>query len=271
MIVGWGSSSMAGIGPALETALHRVGRRFRNEGKGGETSHHTGARLGALPPALTLPDGVIPAAGSVTVTSALDHRAEYLKPVAGTVAGVPGVLAPQEERIVFTRQAPGEPVPVPSPTAFDSLLGPELAAHDTLLWIGKNDLAQGGTAEEVVARTHATTDWLAARGTRFLVIGHFVDTGSAPELQRAVAATNGALAERYGTLFLDVNGPLTAAGLWDRTGLTPTADDLAEQAAGRKPPSVSSDANHLDLVGYHDVAALIVARLASLGWWQASG
>ncbi len=266
MIVGWGSSSMEGIGPALELALSACGRELRNLGKGGETSHHTAARMGALPPLLSFPDGVLPAAGSVPVTSVLDDQAVSLKPVAGTVAGMAGVLSPRDERVVFTREAPGAAVPLVEPVPFHALLGPELAEHDTLLWIGKNDLHHGDTPEGVVERTHAAADWLASRGTRVLVIGHFVNTGSPAELQGRVEATNAALAERYGEHFLDVNGPLTAPDVWERAGIAPTDEDRTEQAAGRKPPSLSADHNHLDMVGYHLVAGLIARRLRSLGW-----
>lgn len=257
---------MDGIGPALELALRDSGREFRNLGKGGETSHHTAARLGALPPALTFPHGVVPGAGSVPVTSVLDHQCVFLGPVAGTVAGVPGVLSTREERVLFTRQAPGDPVPVPEPAPFHSLQGPGLARHDTLLWMGKNDLAHGGTAAGVVARTRETVDWLVARGTRFVVIGHFVNTWSPADLQRTVEATNAALAGRYGEHFLDVNGPLTSPEVWHLTGIAPTDEDRTEQAAGHKPPSVSTDHSHLDMAGYHVLAELVRERLASLGW-----
>lgn len=268
MIVGWGSSSMEGIGPALEVALDGTGRELRNLGKGGETSHHTAARLGALPPLLTLPDGVLPAAGSVPARSVLDLQAVSLRAVAGTVAGVRGVLGPSAEQVVFTRETPGPPVAVPGPVPFHSLLGPQLAAYDTLLWIGKNDLHHGDSAEDVVGRTRATAGWLTARGTRVLVLGHFVNTGSPAELQRRVEATNAALQAEYGDHFLDVNGPLTAPHVWERTGLTATAEDRAEQAAGRKPPSLSADHNHLDMVGYHLVARLVRDRLRVLRWLE---
>ena len=66
-LVGWGSSSMAGIGPAMETALHGTGTLFLNEGGGGETSHHTAARIGSIPVPVRVAGGHLPAAGTVTL------------------------------------------------------------------------------------------------------------------------------------------------------------------------------------------------------------
>src|SRR5690625_6259012 len=59
-IVGWGSSSMALIGPAMDSVLAADGVPFVNEGRGGETSHHTAARIGSLPLPVRVAGGTLP-------------------------------------------------------------------------------------------------------------------------------------------------------------------------------------------------------------------
>ena len=266
MIVGWGSSSMERIGPAMDCVLNGSGRWFHNLGRGGESSHHTAARIGALPPRLSFPENAVPAAGSVPVESVLTHRGVALKPFAVAVAGVQGVLSHEDGVILFTREAPGAAVPLDGPVPARSLRGPELASFDSLLWIGKNDLSDGADAAGVIERTDATADWLTSHGARVLVLGHFVNTDAPAGQQHQVEIVNRAHDSRYGSHFLDINTPLRSADIWSAIGLEATEPDRREQTAGRKPISISADAAHLDMVGYSFVASLVRDRLADLGW-----
>lgn len=267
VLVGWGSSSVAGIGPALDAVLAGTGVRFVNEGSGGERSHHTAARIGAIPAALEFPQGTIPDAGSVSVeASTLAHRGASLKPVAGVVSGVAGVFRWQDDGFIFTRAAPGKAVRVGSRATFHPVLTDEFENQDALLWMGKNDLADGAGATEVIERTDSTAAWLTTRGVRVLIVGHFVNTRSTVEAAHSVRQVNAAHAVRYGAHFVDCQQLLVGPELWRRTGLAPTADDLAEQAAGHKPPSISLNDGHFNTTGYLVVAHAIVARLRKLGW-----
>src|SRR5699024_3299833 len=207
MIVGWGSSSMEGIGPAMDCALRGSGRWFHNLGRGGESSHQTAARIGALPPRLSFPENTVPAAGSVPVESVLNNRAASLKPFAVAVDGLSGSLRPEDGAVVFTRHSPGSAMRLSGPTFAESLSGPELASSDSLLWIGKNDLSDGENAAGVIERTDTTVQWLAARGARVLVLGHFVNTGASPEQQQQTEKVNDAYRERYRHRFLDLSTP----------------------------------------------------------------
>lgn len=266
-LVGWGSSSMDGIGPALDAALDGTGTRFVNQGSGGETSHHIAARVGAIPAALAFPGATIPAAGGIPVeASALTHRGSSLKPFAGVVAGVSGLLTWQDERLVFTRGEVGPAVRVGGEARLRPSLTDDFAGQDSLLWMGKNDLADGAGATGVIERTDRTATWLTDCGARVLVIGHFVNTRSTREAAQRVLDTNAAYAATYGDHFLDCQELLVDRGLWRRIGLAPTDDDLAEQVAGHKPPSVSTNDGHLNAVGYLVMAYAIVARLRKFGW-----
>ena len=103
-LVGWGSSSMALIGPALEAALAPSGTGFLNEGRGGETSHHTAARIGSIPLPIAVAGGLLPAAGTVKLLpTELDLVSHALKPYAGHVAGIPAVVHGTEDPLIPVR------------------------------------------------------------------------------------------------------------------------------------------------------------------------
>lgn len=265
-IVGWGSSSMALIGPAMDSVLAADDARFVNEGRGGETSHHTAARIGSLPIPVRVEGGVLPSAGAVRLQpTSLDLVAFALKPFAGHIGGLEAVAHGSEETIVLSRTKPGDPVPVDG-EPFVPHLGTAWRGEHSLLWMGKNDLNRGASAAEVIERIDATADWLAEAGAPVVVIGQFTNNGSEPEMREKVLAVNTAGAARYGDHYVDVQGFLTSPELPEVTGLAPTAEDLAERRAGNKPPSLSTDPGHLTTAGSLAVARHLREHLDHLGW-----
>lgn len=265
----WGSSSAERIGTALGQALAGTGATFHNQGKGAETSQHISARLGSVPALLTVSGGSIPASGSVTVTASNMGNSVEMKPFTGTLNGVHGELTSTATVFTFTRTTAGAATPVPAGTPFIPTVGTASRQHVTLLWTGKNNLSGAGSAPLVTTQTNLAFDYLSPLVKRVLVLGHFVDTAqSVGSTQHTnVNAVNAALAARYGDLFLDVSGYLSSPQLWTDTGITPTANDLTQQAAGIKPDSVSHDSGHMNAAGYTAVSALIRKKLTSLGWY----
>src|SRR5690625_1107467 len=109
-IVGWGSSSMALIGPAMDSVLAADGVPFVNEGRGGETSHHTAARIGSLPLPVRVAGGTLPGAGTIRLEpTGLDLVATALKPFAGHVGGLEAVAHGDEEGCCSPAPSPGLP------------------------------------------------------------------------------------------------------------------------------------------------------------------
>lgn len=267
--VGFGSSSMEGLGSSMTSALAALGVQFQGEGKRGEVSQQTTARLGSAPALLTFPGNSIPASGSVTVTANIPGY--QLKTYAGTVAGVRGELSYASPAFTFTRTTAGAAVPVPAGTPFIPEVGPKYRDAVALLWVGKNDAGDVDDGREVgiIARTDQAFDWLAPQTKRALVLGHFMDTGTpANSIERKqLMAVNAAHKARYGSLFVDVHELLTSDAIWATTGITPTAQDRTEQALGNKPPSLSADAGHLNAAGYAAVLNLTIARMLALGWY----
>lgn len=264
-LVGWGSSSMALIGPAMEAALAPFGIGFINEGRGGETSHHTAARIGSIPLPVAVEGGRLPSAGMVRLRpTELDLVPHSLKPFAGHVAGIPAVVHGTEEGVFLTRLRPGEPVAVDG-DPFVTLAASSLHGHDAVLWMGKNDLNRGQDAEGVIERIVSSARFLERAGARVAVVGQFVNNGAEPALREQVLAVNTGCAEHFGTAFLEVQDFLTSPALPEATGIAPSPSDLAERAAGAKPPSISTDPGHFAQLGNAAVATHLLTGLQRLG------
>lgn len=270
----WGSSSAESIAPYLASVLDDLGVTVYNGGDAGAQSFHVFAALGSLPAKLTFPSDEIPASGSVTVTADADFTVgvSNLKAFTGSIAGVPGTLSYTGGALTFARTSAGSAVAVAPGSPFIPTNGTARRADVTLLWAGKNDLSSGigiRPLEGIIQRTDRAFDWLAPLYKRALVLGHFADSdASSTMVNDRIGVVNAAHAARYGPAFLDVQAYLMSSAVWDDTGITPTSGDLAQQAAGQKPASLSSDAAHLNAAGLAAVAALIRARLITLGWYE---
>lgn len=270
-LVGWGSSSMTLLAPALEAVLAPCGVRFHDQGRGGETSHHTAARLGAIPLEVSVEGGRLPSAGTVRLEpTALDLVAHFLRPFAGHVAGVPAVVHGTEEGVFLTRLTPGDPVTVCG-DPFVPSSGSALRGTDALLWMGKNDLLRGQDAEGVVERIIASARHLEQAGARVVVIGQFVNSGAEPAVREQVLAVNAACQEHFGPAHLEVQEFLTSAALAERTGIPPTPADLRARADGEKPPSLSTDPGHFNQLGNVAIAGHLRAGLQGLGLLENPG
>jgi hypothetical protein len=264
-LAGWGSSSMALISPALEAVLAPCGVTYLDQGRGGETSHHTAARLGALPLPVSVPGGRLPAAGTVRLEpTALDLAAQFLRPFAGEVAGVPAVVHGIEQGVFLTRLHPGEPVAV-ADDPFIPLIGSALRGTDALLWMGKNDLNRGQGAAGVIERIVASARHLERAGARVAVVGQFVNNGAEPAMREQVLAVDTACREHFGSAHLDVQDFLTSPALPEATGIPACREDLAARAKGEKPPSLSADPGHFDQLGNVVLASHLRSGLQGLG------
>lgn len=268
-IFGAGSSSMQGIGPYLEAVMADTVATFHNEGKSGEVSEEIFARLGSRPALLTVAGGSIPASGPVAVTASNMGSTQYLKPFAGVLRGVKGTLSWSGTEMVFTRASSGSAVPVPAGTPFIPDLADMARKSVAILWAGKNNVSSPTGATRAIEQTDQAFDWFSPMVKRVLVLGHFVDNDVAPgSIRRTnVETINAAHKARYGDLFVDIAAYLASPQLWVDTGISPTSNDLAQQADGVLPDSVASNAAHLNDAGYQAVAKLIRNHLTMLGWY----
>lgn len=276
----WGSSSVAGTGATATTNF--IGRLSAllgipafNGGNGGEMVHHHAARLGAVPAIVTIPDGVIPASGTIAVkvNNFPGTRDDRLRAYEGVLHGVAGTLAYTGGSLKFTRKTAGTAVRIPPRIPFMPSTN-SYKNRFTVLWPGKNTLVEKGLSgvQEVIEYTRRMDAYTGGLGSRNMILGHVVDSGvaSTSEEARAIHAVNAQYAVDYGERFLDAQALFTSRYIWYRTGISPTTADLAAQDAGHKPPSLSHDALHLNEVGYNALAIVAAEQVKALGWFPSS-
>ncbi len=274
-ISGWGSSTMDYMAPEMTRVAARLGASYYNGGNAGVWSDATLAQQGAEPAQLTFPGNTVAAAGPdpLPVLVGNVRASKAIRPFSGTLAGtgIKGTLSPAALGWTFTRSDTGGAEAVPAGVEFLPDAGLENRRSVQILNIGKNDLVFGVTTpnslDQVLSNTRAADAWNGTGGKMVLVIGHFMP-GATPAIspvRERIVAVNAALRARYGTHYIDLNAYLTGKQLWADTGITPTPEDLAAQALGNKPDSVSKDKLHLNAAGNAAVAQhLIAPKLAEL-------
>lgn len=272
-IAGWGSSSMGGIYTEFNNMAKGFGATYYNGGQGGEKSYHIAARLGSVPARISFSNSKdqVPASGAIAVTSSNIDSAS-LKTYAGYVLStqgerIYGSLSNTNTVLTFTRKTEGAVVDITPDSQFIPTDGVAQRDAVTLLWMGKNNTGQ---TQRVIDETNASFEYLAPLVKRCIVMGHFVNGGTAAGnvTRTHIKTINDAHRARFGEAFIDVSAYLTSAQIWIDSGVTPTDADLAEQALGNKPPSLSSDTGHMNATGYKTVMEKLVRpRIQSLGWY----
>lgn len=281
-MIGWGSSTMQGLHSYMSEVASQLGTTYTNGGKGGERSEHIFARLGSRPMLLAFSDNKLPASGGATVTSSNVTEHVNMASYTGSVLAyddddkeviVFGTMSSTATTFTFTRTGSGPTYRVDPNTPFIPLLGMEFRNAAVIIGgAGKNDFSPivPGREIQVIERTDAAFEFLAPLTKRCIIMGNFADTNTSEDsLEREqILATNAHQAARYGDLYIDIYGYLTGEQVWLDTGITPTSEDLAAQAIGNKPPSLSSDNAHMNASAYEAVAQfLIKPKMIELGWY----
>jgi len=270
-VSGWGSSSMERMGAQFAAMVGALepNATYYNGGKGGEQSTHIAARLGSIPLRVTVEGGAIPASGAVTVTASNARPSASLKAYTGWLNGVHGTMRATSSIFYFTRTEGGAAVTAAGEFEFKPEIGPQHRSDVVFLWMGKNDVGVY-TAEEVIERTDKSFEWLSPFNPRCLVLGHFNNSNWDPASTdtKRVAAINAAHKARYGDLYIDVQAFLLSSEVWTLTGITPTAEDLQQQARGQKPNSLSVDDGHMNEAMYIALNEHVIQpRIRQLGWY----
>lgn len=263
---GWGSSTIAQFLEMPQVAAG-YGATYYNGGQGSELSTHTAARLGS---AMALVSGTIAASGASQVTVSNVTPSQFFKSTTGSLGGVAGTLTASDTAWTFTRTSNGSEVVLQADTPFRPDMGLLHRADVTILNMGKNDINASLPVDPVIARCDAAFDWLSPLVKRVIFMGQFGNVGTAAGSYAALslAKMNQAAKARYGRQFFDLGGYLSSSQVWTDTGISPTSQDLAEQALGNLPPSLSSDnAAHMNATARTAVAAKINQLIQNLGWY----
>ncbi|HHT0452843.1 hypothetical protein M4769_14405 [Klebsiella pneumoniae subsp. pneumoniae] len=277
----WGSSSLLrySADSAFSAMAGSLGvTNWNNQGQGGETSFQIAARFGSVPFTLVFPSNTIPASGSVAVTCTQlpsGFRNSYLKAYAGVVGGVEGTLSWASSSLLFTRKTAGSAVVLTGATDFIPTLPESYRDGVVLLWMYKNDITYGSANTEVNAEATfnnvvKTFEHVSTFAKRCLVIGIFNDSSySNTDYLNRVATLNSMMRNKFGDLYCDTQDYLCSAQVWVDTGITPTEQDLAMQAAGYKATSLSGDTLHLNAAASKAITDHVIKpKLISLGWYK---
>lgn len=270
---GWGASTVAGLNTELSSLSATKGATYYNGGVGGETAEQTLARFGSRPATLGA-DLSVPA-GTAAVVATLANVPSYsgamsFKCTIGGIAGSLGKAAGETQPWTFTRDVAGNAATVSAGASFVSTEGVARRGNLIILNIGKNNAT--GTNEtnmDLVGQWVWDAFNYATHLTKqVLLVGNFVDRDTSidsPSRAR-IKELNEIMAVIAGDRFVDVQRELTDPGVWAQSGVTPTPEDLAAQALGCKPPSLSTDSGHFNAAGYAWLRSRVAAKLSALGW-----
>jgi len=274
-IVNLGSSSAERSATWYTQMASDLGCSVVNMGWGGANSIQNAMFMGVITPLMTSVTGSIPASGSVEMTSSGFDASLFTKQTPGELLGIKGVMnyvyGSGSPTCTFTRTTPGASVALPANTPFivDNV---KYRSNFLLLETGKNDLNQGRTAEAINATILSIVEWMAPFYPEIVVVGQFANNWAIGSTQRN--RMNQSIADnkiRYGANFIDQQEWLTSSQLWidlANEGVQPTAQDLADQAAGNVPQTLMIPArDHLTPDGYHyREKYLIRKKLIELGF-----
>lgn len=255
----WGSSTAEGIAPDLAAAHKRFGVAVHGKGAFGEWSGQTLFRI--VPTTVTVEGGSIPATGTVRIAATvLNGEARNFLPTMGHLGGVHGQVrgygypgATGGNYYIFERAKPGDAVT--AATAQWVPENPEPAQMNVWLGGGKNDINGDGRTDTqydtMIANRDAAVAYWQAQGSDVLVVSGFINYGT-PTGSRARTLLDQEAADaaaKYPGRYLNIQDLIAGGDVWDWTGITPTTDDLAAQAARTLPPSLTGTGNHFNDAG----------------------
>lgn len=269
-ILCWGDSltfGEGGNGVTFPSVLEeKVDLKVINYGVQGETATQIGIRMGAFPmevASFEMPQETVPA--EVTLQYAGEDPIMMRLGDCGInpcrIAGIEGTLAYNiaDNSYSFTRSEEGNAMTVEEGTQVETFAsGDKKEADIVILFAGTNlapDIAHVG---ELMDAQKQMLEYLGTE--RYIVIG-LTSLALVPDVE----PINKALAEEFGTHFLDIRTYLLENGLED-AGIAPTVQDRADLAAGEIPSSLRVDIVHGNEMFYRIIGEQVFLKLKELGY-----
>lgn len=260
----WGDSLTAGAGGSgttyCQVCANLLGKTYLNCGVGGETEQTIAARQGGNN--LIIQPGSVN--GNYSFAQMLDENGKQVLPLRqGTGGGTvnPVIINGQECALslsdeTYTISGYTGSLSFAVPARFS---GYDDSGEITVIWAGTNGLGTN-TVEERISYIRSM---LSKVGKKYVVLGISMGT----EEQRA--ADDAAMALEFGNHFFPTRKMLVNYGL-DVVGITPTATDESDIAAGRVPDSLRSDEVHLNADGYTALGTMLAGFIVGLGYAEYS-
>lgn len=272
-IVGLGSSSTNRSLTYYTQMATSFDAAYVNMGTEGAIISQNAAHIGAVPALISVVGGSIPASGPVAVTASNIPSNGIAMAMGGSLGGVPGAIAWSNGNTgTFTRSTAGSAVAVPNNTPFVPNSS-RYRANEIILESGKNDINQGRDASTILDLTSKIVNWLAPFIPTTVVMGHFANGSYSSTSRTRLAQVNSGIVSTYGNRAIDQQAWLTSNQLWTdlaNEGITPTSQDLADQAAGDVPQTLMTAArDHLTTDGYrYRMKYLVKPKLIELGLYK---
>ncbi len=281
-IICWGDSLTAGAGGEGVTFPLVLAKSISdnyadipvvNCGVGGEDTNTIIGRAGGVP-FVTTEKMTIPANTSQVVINFASANGAPVAPLKQgdcginpvNISGVEGYLLKSQEKTdsgdyvyMFSRGVEGDPVQIESGEIIVTSATVQYENYISVIFIGQN----GGWSdpEDLIAQQMSIINNNHYDQEKFIILG----LTSGNEKDRTELET--ALSEYYGDKFINLRQYLSSNGMND-AGLVPTEQDLEAMKIGSVPPSLLSDAVHLNAYGYTLIGNLVYERIRELFFFE---
>lgn len=241
----WGSSSAKNI---VERVPDRLRLPMYNGAVSPQWSAEMASKANGYQIIVTMSGGVVPHTGPVMTMSAFgsENLGRQKTEVTSSLAGVPEVLCRRPLPVSFERRSAGPLLTVADAISFEAADAPFAVDAVVLLNIGKRDAAS--YQADTIRNTAAMAEHYSRLSVPVLVIEHFRNANMAMRTRSRASldAVNDDYQVRY-WYYVHTQGLLSNGEIWSRTGITPTAADLAAQFGGTLPPLLDDGSgNHLN-------------------------
>ena len=266
-LICWGDSLTAGSGSVHITypavcASELDGLSVLNCGVGGENCQTIAARQGG--------NNVIIPAGAVNGTYAIltDIFGNEIAPLLqgnGANSGNAIIVNNEVCSLSYTNNNyvisgyTGESLTVPTLARFS---GSDFTSKIVTFWIGTNGGSFPGLSTSVDVRVAWLKSMIAhLKHNQYVIMGLTVGE----ETTSFYANEENIMKQAFGNKYFPTRKYLIDNGL-SIAGITPTAQDTSDIAAGRVPSSLKSDSVHLNDYGYFAVGKMLANKIRSLGY-----
>lgn len=182
--------------------------------------------------------------------------------------GVSGIISCKENSYIFTPDNIDTNISVNENELYSVVPSFSLDQNIFIINAGKNNLTNSNTsinsADHVFSQTKIISDYLIENNKKYIIIGHFVNTGQSSAVADQIKNTNSQLKKKYGLLFFDISEYLCSNQVWADTGIVPTDQDYEYQLKGELAPSLSRNTGHMNMTTSEVVCMKIKEMLVKL-------